>query len=394
MFEGLDILSSLREKAAAGDTTSQDIAPYLTKLDMLDSAPETETEEESPASQDAEIATTDELLQIYKSGYDQLAALKHLVYSSTYLSDEDTLSVLFSKQIRKRLASTRNAFWLVKNEKKVMEIARDGKLVQEGERHVFEIAAQPPIERVINEQLVVWASGNPQVKELLPEYESPILIPIKAKPRAYGFLVLDPEESAEVEVYQFVAEFAAMILKISKLHHKVDEQRKELDEMTAILFRQNNILSSLYHVELDLMRITDPIGLCRIVTESFVHDLETRTAAIFLKDESGHQLKGIRGSGGLRDIDSIVFTIDSIEPVRKCLESGRIVSQKDTGEHLELGANKLDGWIVMGLKGRETTHGVVVAELDEEDITDSMSILANYSGILLDNLILEQKAAK
>ena len=61
---------------------------------------------------------------------------------------------------------------------------------------------------------------------------------------------------------------------------------------------------------------------------------------------------------------------------------------------LTLGPNNLDNWIVMGLKGREKTHGVIVAELDVDDVTDSMSILANYSGILLDNLILEEQTAR
>ena len=181
-----------------------------------------------------------------------------------------------------------------------------------------------------------------------------------------------------------------MILRISKLHQKVDEQRKELDEMTAILFRQNNILSSLYHVEIDLMKITNSIDLCRIVTEAFVHDLETRTSSIFLKDDSSQNLKGVWGSGGLKEIDSLEFPIDSIEPVKQCLESGRIVSSKDYPGALQVGQNELENWIIMGLKGRETVHGVVISELEEDDITDSMSILANYSGILLDTLVLNK----
>ena len=73
------------------------------------------------------------------------------------------------------------------------------------------------------------------------------------------------------------------------------------------------------------------------------------------------------------------------------MESGRIVSHKDSDEILQVGSNKLEDWIIMGLKGREITHGVVIAELEEDDITDSMSILSNYSGILLDNLNLQEK---
>jgi HPt (histidine-containing phosphotransfer) domain-containing protein len=390
MFDGLDMLSLLREKAAAGDFSQVDIAPILLRLDQASQsiAPQGKERKAMPAT--GSVPPVDVLFEIYKEGYDQLAALKHLVYSSVHLYDEDTLAVLFSKQITRKMSPDRNSVWLVKNNQQVEEIARDGKPMPAGRRQTIAISSSPIIQRLINDQHVVWASNTGEVKDLLPGFEMPVIMPLKAKPTAYGFLVLDPEPTAEVEVYQFVAEFAAMMFRISKLHRKVDEQRKELDEMTAILFRQNNILSSLYHVELDLMRVRNPVDLCRIVAEAFVHDLETRSAAIFIKDE-GTRLTGIWASGGLQEIPSLSFPPDEIEPIRKCLETGRIVSHNDYTALLQLGPNSLDNWVVMGLKGREKTHGVIVAEIDIDDVTDSMSILANYSGILLDNLILEKK---
>ena len=393
MFSGLDLLSSLREKAVAQDTAPVDIDPMLQQLGQLmgkqepPAAPKAMPVAEAPA----EHSATNELLQIYKDGYDQLSALKHLVYSSVHLHDEDTLAVLFSREIRKKMPPERNAVWLVKNDKIVSPIARDGKPVPEAERAKHQIASSPILSKVIKDQLAVWASSHPEVRELVPDFQSPIILPIKAQPHAYGFIVLDPEESGEVEMYQFVAEFMSMILRISKLHHKVDAQRKELDEMTAILFRQNNILSSLYHVELDLMRVSEPVDMCRIVAEAFVHDLETRTAAIFLKDASGTRLRGIWGSGGLKDIQNLDFPIAEIKQFQQCLDSGRIVSHNDSTPTLQVGVNQLDSWMIMGLKGRDTTHGVVIAELDVDDVTDSMSILANYSGIMLDTLFLEKK---
>jgi len=397
MFDALDVLTFLREKAVGGDSGPADITEIIRKLDNITA--ETAQEASASTSRDGDRQTGDEpvsddLLSVYKDGYNQLGALKHLVYSSTYLYDEDTLAVLLSKQVEERMKPERNSFWLVKNGKSVVEVARKGKLVPEKDRQLLDISSSPAIQRVVNDQLVVWGSTFPELKDTLPGFDSPLVIPIKAQPVAYGFLVLDPEESAEVEVYQFVAEFASMILRISKLHQKVDDQRKELDEMTAILFRQNNILSSLYHVEIDLMRITNPLDLCRIVCEAFVHDLETRTASIFLKDESAENIKGLWGSGGLKEIDTLELPIASLQPVQQCLESGRIVSHRDFPGTLQIGANELENWIIMGLKGRDSTHGVVIAELEEEDITDSMSILANYSGILLDTLTLEKKAGQ
>lgn len=400
MFSGLDLLSTLRERAAAKDTTPVAIDSVLQQFDHYigqaasatspPAKPAVAGEAERVAEQQS---ATEELLLIFKDGYDQLAALKHLVYSSVHLYDEDTLAVLFSREIKMKMRPEHNSVWLVKNDKIVVPVARDGKLVAEADRQKHQIASSPVLTKVIKEHLAVWSSSYPEIRELVPDFQSPIILPIKAHPQAYGFLVLDPEESTEIEMYQFVAEFMAMILKISKLHYKVEAQRKELDEMTAILFRQNNILSSLYHVELDLMRVTDPIDLCRIVAEAFVHDLESRTAAIFLKDESCTQLRGVWGSGGLKDIPTLQFPLDGIKQFKQCLDSGRIVSHSDSTPTLQVGVNALDNWMVMGLKGREKTHGVIVAELDIDDVTDSMSILANYCGIMLDTLFLEKKAA-
>jgi hypothetical protein len=393
MFEALDNLSALRDSAASDTPTQIDISTIMDKLNQTLGG---EVVAEGAEGADEVSSDTDdshELLEIYKNSYDQLAALKHLVYSSVHLDDEDTLATLFSKQISDIMTTEHNSFWLVKNDKNVVRVADNGKLLPEGERRTLEIESSDILKRVIHDQKVVWSSTHTEAKELLPGFESPIIIPIKAQPKAYGFFVLDPEESAEVEVYQFIGEFVAMVLKNAKLHHQINEQRKELDEMTAILFRQNNVLSTLYHVEIDLMRITNPIDLCRIVTEAFVHDLETRSAAIFLMDKKSGELKGIWGSGGLEGIDNMNFPLDSVPAIKHSMESGRIVSHKDSEEILQIGSNKLEDWIIMGLKGREITHGVVIAELEEDDITDSMSILSNYSGILLDNLNLQEKVS-
>ena len=395
MFEGLEKLSNLRDMAAADDKSPIDISDVLGRFDQVtdmtaESSPRADAVHETIQVQDSGSPPPQELIDVYKSGYDQLSALKHLVYSSIHLKDPESLAVLFSKQIKKKMSPETNGIWLLNDQGKVEEITRDGELVPPNIRTILDVDSSEVLKRVLVDQLVVWSSSLPDVKKILPDFESPMIIPLKAQPKAYGFLVLDPEESAEVEIYQFVGQFAAMMLNISKLHNKVEQQRQELDDMTALLFRQNAILSSLYHVELALMNITNPVDLCRIVAEAFVHDLETRSAAIFLKDNVT-DLKGIWGSGGLEGVEALNFPVDSIEAVKQCLESGRIVSHKDNTDVLQVGSYKLDNWIIMGPKGRETTHGVVIAELDVDDVTDSMSILSNYSGILLDNLVLQDQ---
>jgi len=399
MFDALEVLSNLRDKAAAGDLSPAPANDILARLDRLRTGNSSSVPlGEATADHDRLVAAAgheenstpaDELFSVYKAGYDQLSTLKHLIYSSLHLTDDESLAVLVSGEIDKKMTLRSNEIWLVRDGGNVVAVARDGKRIPPENRKTHKIDSSEVLRRIIRDQVVVWSSSQPAVREILPDFGSPMIIPLKAQPRSLGFMVIDPEDSEEVEIYQFVGQFAAMILNIARLHQKVDEQRQELDEMTAILFRQNSILSSLYHVELALMKINNPVDLCRIVAEAFVHDLETRSAAILLRENRGG-LKGIWGSG-LQGIDSLSFPVDRIEPIRQSLESGRIVSHQDYPGRLELGTNCLDNWIIMCLKGREAIHGVVVAELDVDDVTDSMSILANYSGILLDNLILQDK---
>ncbi len=204
-------------------------------------------------------------------------------------------------------------------------------------------------------------------------------------------LILDPEEQTEVELYQFISQFAAMIMRISALHQKVDEQREELDEMTEILFRQNAQLSSLYHVEMNLVKESDPVKLCEIVTQAVVTDLEAKRAAAFLYDERANELFAASEFGGLNGIVGNRYGIDDIHVLAECFETARIVTQTDYGATVQIESNRLEGWIALCLKGRVHSRGVMIAEVDDEDIGDSVSILTNYLGILLDNIMLQQK---
>jgi len=339
-----------------------------------------------------ELPECQEMLSLYKKSYDQLAILKHLAYSSLHLSDPESLAVLFSKQIDEKMPPKRNTCWLVDENRQVVEVASDGKLVEKNKRRVLAIDSSDVLKRVIYDQMVVWPSGIPDVKELLPGYDSPTIFPIKSQPEAYGFLALDPNQSTEVELYQFVSQFAAMIIKMSKLHQKVDQQREELDEMTGILFRQNAHLSSLYHVELDLMKVTDPVQLCRIVVDAVVNDLEAHRAAAFLVDEPSQELIGAYASGGLEGIETLRFPIEREKPIKQAYESGRVINCIDYPEEFHLGPNLLENWIVSVFKGRERVQGILVVEVMEEgDLADPISILANYSGILLDTLMLQRQ---
>ncbi|MDY6951555.1 MAG: Hpt domain-containing protein [Thermodesulfobacteriota bacterium] len=390
MYEALDVLMSLMDKAKSKDTSEVDVSPISQKLDGILQGSITEPEEDSDEEETPPLGEG-ELLSIYKGSYDQLAALKHIVYSSVHLSGPKSLAVLFSKQIEERMNAQGNAIWLLEDGSRVVEVAHNGELVEEDGARSLEIESSEILGRIIRDQLVVWSSASPGVKEILPGFEKPVLFPIKASSEALGFLVVDPEEVAEVEVYQFIGQFAAMILNISKLHQKVEEQREELNEMTEILFKQNAQLASIYHVELDLMTAPNPEELCRIVAEAIVGELEARRAAVFLMDESSDELVGVSESGGLQGIASMRFPIEAQEFMRKCLESGRVITYKDHPDAVRLGPNLLENWAILSFKGRERPWGVLIAEFEDEDIGDPISILVNHASILLDCMMLQRR---
>lgn len=412
-YMGLDMLTELLAASDPSNTDAPtepiDIEPLVAQLEAIPDVqiPETEedqataeaeteppsTESESKSIQGDLSADFRELLNIYKQSYDQLSILKHIVYSSIYLTDPESLAVLFSKQINQHMSVERNAVWLVRRRSQVMEIARNGKLAPLDQRRVLEIDSSEVLQRVVEEQLVVWPSSVMGVNDVFPNYQSPTLFPIKGRKKAYGFLILDPEEAAEMEVYQFIGQFAAMILKISKLHQQVEEQRAELDEMTAILFKQNTYLSSLYHVELELMTLSDPIEVSRVVADAVVNELEALSAVSFLVNEKGDLMYKTAQSGEIEDIGDLQLALESDSLFSKAFQTGRMVTCQDYPDALTLGSNQLKSWIIFPFKGQERIQGVLVVEIEDLDLGDSISILMNFSGIVLDNLNLKQKVS-
>jgi len=390
LYEGLDVLVTLTDKAKGDDAVGVDINKIMRKLDAIPEDISSVLEEKECISETAS-PSSQELMTIYEESYNQLSALKHIVYSSIHLTDPKSLGVLFSKQIHERMTAERNEIWLVEKNKHVVEIARNGESPPQNNRRVLEIQSSEVIRRVIEEQLVVWPSSQPEVKEIFSEFESPTLFPIKGRRKALGFLVLDPEEKAEVEVYQFVGQFAAMILNISNLYQQVEAQKEELNEMTEILFKQNAHLSSLYHVELELMQVTDSAGLCKIVADAVVSELEVQSGAVFLMDESGQELIGMAESGGMKEIDRLKISVDRQKIFKRVIESGRVIDKNDFPDEFLLGLNRLDNWRVFPIKGKEGVNGILVIDTNlDDDISDSVSILVNYTAIVLENLTLKK----
>ncbi len=394
LYDALDAIAAILDKAEANDFTEIEATQLIEKVERFKSGKALEATSAPEEDIEAPSGQFDELLKIYRDGYNQLTALKHLMFSSLHLHDPETLAVVLSKQIHDRIGALRNSLWLIDQDTKIIETARNGKLVEKEDRRIFRSADSEIFQRILHEQLIHWPTDPAVLQADLPEYESPVIFPIKMKTEVLGLLILDLKEQVEIELFQFITQFAAMMMHNSQLHLKVAEQRVALDEMTEILFRQNAHLSAMHHIEMMLLNEEDAVKQCQVVVDALVSELDTMRAAAFIYYPSKQEFLCAAQSGGFKDIVGTRYPLTQIRALQEALETGRLIAHVDYGETLTIGTNPLEMWIALGIKGRKKTHGVLVVELGEEEFSDAVSIIAQFLGVLLDNFLKKQKATR
>ena len=175
------------------------------------------------------------ITHVYKTLYDQLADIKHFVYSVTRLhGDRDSAAVSISKQVCEMRGGSDNAVWLLTDPRTVEETARNGELTAKEQRRTVDLHSSSEVSRAILDQRVVWVSSSERTEELFPGFQFPMLFPIKGSTGSLGFMVLDNQDQIEAEDYQFVSQFASMILEMSELYRRLEDEiklRRSLEEL-------------------------------------------------------------------------------------------------------------------------------------------------------------------
>lgn len=394
MYEGLDAIAKILDRAEANDFAAIDDVQLLDKLEKLKSGEAIDAVNELGAHPEASSNEFSELLKVYRDGYNQLTALKHLMFASINLEDPERLATILSKQISDHIGPQCNSIWLIDHSDNIVEIACNGHWVDKPDRRIFKKDDSEMFQRLIHEQLIFWPTDLDVFNLILPEYKSPVIFPIKMKTSILGLLIIDQKDKTEIEVFQFIAQFAAMMLHISQLHQKVEEQKEALDEMTGILFKQNTHLSALYHVQMKLMQEKDPVKLCQIVVDALVSELDCNRSVAFLHRATKSQLLCSAQCGGLKEIVGTHFELPEIRALQQSVETGRLVAHIDYGEPLRIGPNLLEDWIAIAIKGRKRIHGVMVVEVGDEAFSDAITTIAYFLGALLDNIVMLQQSQK
>ncbi len=340
-----------------------------------------------------------DLLKLYNEVYNQLAALKHFIFSSTSLADVESLAILLSRQLKEWICESDNAVWLVTAERKVEEAARNGEIAHPDSRCALDIDSTEVIRRALRDQLVIWGGSGSGGRSPFPGFTAPDIFPLKGQSEPLGILVVEGVEPQKREIYQFIAQFAGMILNMCRLHEEVETQKRELSEMAGILCTQNSQLYTLHHTGMKIVETKDTAGLCGLVVDALVGELGVLRAAAFILDGESGKLKGIAAGGGLERLVGCTLGREGesdlrTDPIWKSIKTRRIVNHKDYPGLTLLDAEELKSWAVFPFKGKERVLGVVVVETGGLDVSDMTAILVNHAGMVLDNLLVLEEREK
>ncbi len=326
--------------------------------------------------------------------YEALSDIKHFVFSTVSISAPETTAQLLASELARITPGVNFSFWLESNGK-VTQITSNGQpvLPDENQRNV-KVNSSEILRQVIMEQNIVWSLDHDLEETIFPEYITPTLFPIKWAPTARGFIIVDELAEAERELFQFVSQFASVILNIAFLHKEVETQKAELSELTEILFFQNTQLSALNNVIMEIVSSADSTQIGNLLTDAAVKDLGAEGAAVFLTYRNSGELVCIAASGGMEKLLAISLGAEPDESVKRAMETGRIVSFKRTGGSCQLGQYRIEGWVIFPIKGSKGPIGFLISEINEKDISDTMAILTNHGAIMLDNLALLDESRK
>lgn len=322
--------------------------------------------------------------------YNNLTDLKHFIFSTTQIAKPLEMAMILAGEIHKKSSPERSAIWLAEKSG-FTELSVDGKEIPPVERRFFAANSFMLFSQISGEHRVLW-NVEPSEKEVLfPRFRSPVIFSLKWHMTVLGFIAIDNVTQFQADMFQFYVQYGSMLLNMARLYSEVKEQQEELNELAGILFEHNSQLAALHKVGIEVATTDDPERICQIIATTAVNELSARRAAVLLADEKSHELQ-VFSAIGLEGIGNIRMDDPTDSRVIQAIETGRIVSYKDTCDELHLGAVSMNDWVIFPFKGRTRNLGVLIAQIGEEDVSDSMAILVNHGAIILDTVkMMEEK---
>jgi PAS domain S-box-containing protein len=181
------------------------------------------------------------IIEVYEKLHDQFVDVKRLTFSMAGLHRKpDAVAALISKEVSSMVGVKRNTVWLVTGGHRIAEMARDGISIPVDERKTIEWNSSSEISDLVMRQKVVWGPFTSEIKALFPDFEKPIVFPIKGSTRALGFMVLDQTDQLDAERCQHITGFSALILEMSELYFRLEDEIKERQWLEAQLVKERD----------------------------------------------------------------------------------------------------------------------------------------------------------
>lgn len=181
------------------------------------------------------------IIDVYEKLYDQFVDVKRLTFSMAGLHRKpDAVAALISKEISTMEGVKNNAVWLLTGSDKMVETARNGLARPVDERRTMEWNSRSEIRELVLNQMVAWGKFHVEIRTLFPEFEDPIVFPIKGSAKALGFLVLEPGPNLDAERCQHITGFSSLILEMSHLYFRLEDEIKERKSLESLLIKERD----------------------------------------------------------------------------------------------------------------------------------------------------------
>ena len=320
----------------------------------------------------------------YEELYNLMADIKRFVFSTTQLLDPESIVDILASQLQQSAFPERSSLWLVEGDL-ITEKAATGLVIPSDNRRSFALDSSRTLITLIRKQKIIWSVDPLEGDLLFPGFQSPTLFPIKRHHLAWGFIVIDGVTHNRRDNFQFLSQFISLLLDMTYSHQGVNDQNEELNDLTGVLFTQNEQLASLSRVGVQISVADSNELICRIIVSTAVNEFGAGRGALLLLDRGSNQLHCLSAIG-LEGIEGGILEGEPCKEIINCIQNGRIAKYIDSSAPLRVAGNSIEEWGIFPLKVKNGVLGILVTDFAGQDISDILAMLVNYGAVAIDSL--------
>ncbi len=182
-----------------------------------------------------------QIADIYERLYYQFVDLMNFSYklAGSYRKS-DAVAAIISDEVSRIDGISSNAVWIITGPNTIVKMAQNGAMTTEDNRTRIGWNANDELGRLLSWQKVAWGPFEPKTYEMLKGFDTPMLFPIRGMDIAQGFLVIDHSDNFDTERCQYITKFSSMILEMSGLYFRLEDEIKERRLLEELLTKEKN----------------------------------------------------------------------------------------------------------------------------------------------------------